>query len=143
MIANGVVRSFLAVGPQADLFQINTTTGAAPGHPASEYLPRLHAESLADDASLADLSPFQRHGGKLLLTHGVADATIPTDASVLLYRRIVAAMGQERVDSFAQLYLIPGFGHGGGVFYAGFDTVGVLDRWSNEGLRPSHLIAVD
>jgi Tannase and feruloyl esterase len=62
---------------------------------------------------------------------------------VLLYRRIVDAMGQERVDKFAQLYLIPGFGHGKGVFYAGFDTVGVLDRWSDEGIRPANLVAID
>ena len=143
VIAHGIVRSFLAVGPQADLFQINTTTGAAPGHVAGEYLPCLHAESIADDASLADLSLFEEHGGKLLLVHGVADATIPTDASVLLYRRIVEAMGQDRVDSFAQLYLIPGFGHGEGVFDAGFDTVGVLDRWSNGGIRPANLVATD
>ena len=143
VIANGIVRSFLTVGPRVDLFQINTTTGAAPGHLAGEYLPRLHSESIADDASLADLSPFEQHGGKLLLVHGVADATIPTDASVLLYRRIVQAMGQDCVDSFVQLYLIPGFGHGQGVFHAGFDTIGVLDRWANEGIRPVNLVVVD
>jgi Tannase and feruloyl esterase len=143
VIADGVVRTFLVAGPETNLFQINTRTGAAPGHSAAEYLPRLHSESIADDASLADLSPFEKHGGKLLLIHGVTDATIPTNASVLLYRRIVDAMGQERVDKFAQLYLIPGFGHGKGVFYAGFDTVGVLDRWSDEGIRPANLVAID
>jgi len=143
VIADGIVRTFLVVGPQADLFQINTSALDSPGHPASEILPRVRAESIAEDASLADLSPFEQHGGKLLLIHGVADATIPTDASVLLYRRIVQAMGKERADNFVQLYLIPGFGHGQGVFYAGFDTIGVLDRWSNEGNRPANLIAVD
>ena len=143
VIADGIVRTFLVAGPKTDLFQINTRTGAAPEHPAADYLPRLHSESIADDASLADLSPFERHGGKLLLIHGVADATIPTDASVLLYRRIVVAMGQERADSFVQLYLIPGFGHGAGIFYAGFDTVGALDRWSDEGIRPAGMVAVD
>jgi feruloyl esterase len=143
VIANGIVRTFLPVGPQVSLFQINTTTGGANGHPADEYLDRVRSESIADDASLTDLSPFERRGGKLLLIHGVADATIPTDASVLLYSRIVAAMGQQRADGFVQLYLIPGFGHGGGVFYAGFDTIGVLDRWSDQGIRPANLIAVD
>jgi feruloyl esterase len=143
VIANGIVRTFLGVAPRVDLFQINTTTGGATGHPTAEYLPRIHSESIADDASLADLSPFEKHGGKLLLIHGVADATIPTDASVLLYNRIVEAMGQKRADGFVQLYLIPGFGHGSGVFYAGFDTIGVLDRWANEGQLPADLIAVD
>jgi hypothetical protein len=143
VIADGIVRTFLGAAPQVDLFQINTRTGGATGHPTAEYLPRVHSESIADDASLADLSPFEEHGGKLLLIHGVADATIPTDASVLLYRRIVDAMGQKRADGFVQLYLIPGFGHGSGVFFAGFDTIGVLDRWANEGKTPADLVAVD
>jgi Tannase and feruloyl esterase len=143
VIADGIVRTFLGVAPQVDLFQINTTTGGATGHPTAEYLPRVHSESIADDASLADLSAFEEHGGKLLLIHGVADATIPTDASVLLYHRIVEAMGQKRADGFVQLYLIPGFGHGVGVFFAGFDTIGVLDRWANEGKTPADLIAID
>jgi Tannase and feruloyl esterase len=143
LIGDGIVRTFLASGPQVGLFQINTTTGGATGHTAAEYLPRLRLEAIADDASLADLSPFAQHGGKLLLIHGVADATIPTDASVLLYTRIVEAMGQERADGFVQLYLIPGLGHGGGAFKAGFDTIGVLDRWSNEAIPPSNLIVID
>jgi hypothetical protein len=143
VIADGIVRTFLKTGPQVGLFQINTRTGAAAGHPATEYLPLVRSQSIANDASLADLSPFEQHGGKLLLIHGVADATIPTDASVLLYRRIVDAMGQKRADGFVQLYLIPGFGHGVGVFFAGFDTIGVLDRWANEGKTPADLVAID
>lgn len=140
VIANGFVRTFLLTGPKVSVFQIDTTNSA--GHRA-EDLRKIHSESIANDASLADLLPFEQRGGKLLLIHGVADATIPTDASVLLYSRIVAAMGQQRADGFVQLYLIPGFGHGGGVFYAGFDTIGVLDRWSDQGIRPANLIAVD
>jgi hypothetical protein len=143
VIADGIVRTFLRTGPRVDLFQIDTVTGGAPGLVGAEYLPRIRQQAIADDASLADLSPFEQHGGKLLLIHGVADATIPTDASVQLYRRIVEAMGQQRADSFVRLYLIPGFGHGLGVFDAGFDTIGVLDRWADQGIIPVDLIAVD
>ncbi len=143
VIADGIVSTFLSVGPQVSLFQINTRTGDAPDHPVAHYLLKIRSQSIAEDASLADLSPFETHGGKLLLIHGTADATIPTDASVLLYSRIVAAIGQERVNGFLQLYLIPGFGHGEDVFYAGFDTIGVLDRWADEGIEPAHLIAID
>lgn len=143
LIGDGVVRAFLAPGPQIDLFAINTRDGGSAGHPPAEYLPRVQEQSVEDDASLADLSPFEKHGGKLLLVHGIADSTIPTDASVLLYRRIVEAMGQERADHFVRLYLIPGFGHGRGVFFAGFDTVGVLDRWASESKTPADLVAID
>ena len=143
IIGDGVVRTFLGNGPQADLFQINTSTGNDAAHPRAASLARIQEQSLEDDASLADLSPFEQHGGKLLLVHGVADSTIPTDASVLLYQRIVEAMGQQRAAAFVQLYLIPGYGHGTGVFHAGFDTVGILDHWSDEHLRPQNLVAID
>jgi hypothetical protein len=143
VFGDGVVRSFLTHGPQVSLFDIDTTNGSALGHDPKQYLPRAREQSVEDDASLADLSPFQRHGGKLLLVHGVTDSTIPTGASILLYSRIVAVMGQERADSFLRLYVIPGFGHGRGVFDAGFDTVGVLDRWADQGVAPADLVVTD
>ena len=118
VIGDGVVRTFFGSGPQAsrvDLFQIDTKVAGDPTHLPAQVLPRVQEQSVEDDASLADLSPFERHGGKLLLVHGVTDSTIPTDASVLLYERIVEAMGRERTEAFVQLYLIPGFGHGRGV----------------------------
>ena len=143
IIGDGVVRAFLAAGPQVDLFQINTQDGGTIGHKPAEYLPRVQEQSIEDDASLADLSRFEQHGGKLLLIHGMADSTIPTDASVLLHSRIVEAMGEERAQSFVRLYLIPGFGHDRGVFYAGFDTIGVLDQWADQHQAPANLVAID
>ena len=89
MIGDGIVRSFLAEGPQVSLFAIDTRGGGAVGHSAQEYMPRVQEQSAELDAGLADLSAFQQHGGKVLLIHGVADSTIPTGSSVLLYRRIL------------------------------------------------------
>jgi hypothetical protein len=48
-------------------------------------------------------------------------------------------MGQPRTDGFARLYLIPGYGHGHGVF----DAVGVLDAWADKGIAPASLILSD
>ncbi len=143
VFGDGVVRTFLRVEPKISLFRIDTINGSEIGHKRDAGFAHVYEQSIEDDASLADLSPFQSHGGKLLLVHGVTDSTIPTDASVLLYSRIVKAMGQKRADTFVRLYLIPGFGHGEGVFFAGFDTVGVLDRWANEGIAPGQLVAAD
>ena len=143
VIGDGIVRSFLATGPQVGLLQINTESGGAVGHAPSEYLPRVQEQSLELDASVADLTPFAQHGGKLLLIHGVADSTIPTDSSILLYRRIINAMGQKRTEDFARLYLVPGMGHGLGVFFAGFDTIGTLDRWADQDQAPTNLVIVD
>ncbi len=136
VVADGVLRFFLTKDEHFDALTFDWKTGG-------RWVPGIRQQSVEDDASLADLTPFETHGGKLLLVHGVADATIPTDASVLLYRRIVEAMGQERAAGFLRLYLIPGLGHGHGVFDAGFDTVGVLDAWADQGMAPKDLVVSD
>ena len=139
VVGDGVLRFFLTKDPHFDALTFDTKTGG----PGGRWVPGILQQSAEDDASVADLSAFERHGGKLLIVHGAADSTIPTNASVFLYRRIVKAMGQPRVDGFVRLYLIPGFGHGRGVFNAGFDTIGVLDAWADRGVIPSALSASD
>lgn len=154
LVGDGVLRFFLTKDKHFDALTFDTKTGgilatpARDAHPQSQagpgaFVPGILKQSAEDDASLADLTPFAAHGGKLLLVHGTADSTIPTDASVLLYRRIVSAMGQERADEFLRLYLVPGYGHGRGVFDAGFDTVGTLDRWVEQGIAPTWFVAHD
>ena len=139
LVGDGVLRFFLTKNVHFNSLDFDTQTGG----PQGKWIPSILQQSVEDDASLADLTPFERRGGKLLLVHGTADATIPTEASVFLYQRIVQAMGQRRADSFMRLYLIPGYGHGHGVFNAGFDTVGVLDEWADQGIAPMNLIVAD
>ncbi len=139
VVASGVLRFFLIKDAHFDALTFDPQTGG----PAGKWIPGILKQSLEDDGSVADLSPFQQRGGKLLLVHGTADATIPTDASVLLYQRIVHAMGQPVADSFLRLYLIPGYDHGRGIFNAGFDTVGVLDAWADKGIVPAQLVVSD
>ena len=47
------------------------------------------------------------------------------------------------MDTFLRFYLVPGFGHGRGVFDAGFDVLGVLDQWVETGDAPHNLTVVD
>ncbi len=136
VVGDGVLRFFLTKDAHFNALTFDWKKGGG-------RVPGILEQSREDDASLADLTPFEQHGGKLLLVHGTADATIPTEASVLLYKRIVEAMGQAKADEFLRLYLIPGFGHGRGVFDAGFDTVGVLDAWADQGTAPAGLKVVD
>ena len=138
LVADGVLRDFLK-DPKLSALTFDWKFGG----PNGQFLPAIRQQSIEDDASRADLTDFAQHGGKLILVHGDADTTIPTDASVLLYRRIVAAMGEARADDFLRLYLIPGYGHAHGVFNAGFDTVGVLDAWADQQQSPANLIVVD
>ena len=136
VIASGVLRYFLTDDPKYDFMQFDTTTGG-------EFADKLLPQSIASDASDADLTPFASHGGKLLLLHGTTDATIPTGASVQFYRMMQDKMGPEAVNSFARLYLVPGYGHSRGVFDAGFDSLGTLDRWVELNKPPVWLVATD
>lgn len=136
VVGDGVLRFFLTKKKHFNALTFDWKTGG--GRVAG-----ILRQSAEDDASLADLTPFAAHGGKLLLVHGTADSTIPTGASVLLYKRIVEAMGQAKADEFLRLYLVPGYAHGRGVFNAGFDTVGVLDAWADDGKAPQGVRVVD
>ena len=139
LVADGVLRFFLTRDPRFDALTFHPTTGG----PGGKWIPGILQQSAEDDGSVADLTPFERRGGKLILVHGTADSTIPTDASVFLYQRIAEAMGTSQTDGFVRLFLIPGYGHGHGIFNAGFDTVGVLDRWADQGVPPTGIVLFD
>lgn len=100
-------------------------------------------QSKAFDASDSDLASFAKHGGKFLIVHGTADATIPTESSVMYFNMLQQTMGKEATDNFVRFYLIPGFGHGRGAFNAGFNALGTLDRWLDTGIAPTELVVVD
>ena len=143
VISDAVLRFFLTGNPDYNALQFDPRTASDPAGPSGRWVAGLRQNSAEDDATLADLTPFEQHGGKLLIVHGTTDTVIPTDGSVLLYQRIVAAMGQQTADRFARLYLVPGLGHGFGRFDAGLDTVGILDAWADGGQLPVHLVASD
>jgi hypothetical protein len=136
VIGDQVLRFFLTGDKHFNALTFNTTTGG-------RYADALPPQSLEADASNADLTPFARHGGKIIILHGTTDATIPTDSSVMYYKMVQSKMSQQEMDRFLRFYLIPGFGHGRGVFNAGFDALGVLDRWLDSGVAPTDLVAVD
>jgi feruloyl esterase len=95
------------------------------------------------DVTDVSLERFRAKGGRMLMTHGTADDFITPHNSIAYYRRQVAQFGQARLDSFMRFYLIPGLGHGFGVFNAKFDSLGVLRDWVENGRAPSGLTAVD
>jgi feruloyl esterase len=136
LVGDQVLRFFLTGDDHFDTLTFDTATG---GKYAGDLLP----QSQASDASDADLTRFAKHGGKFLMLHGTTDTTIPTNASVLYYGMVQQRMTQEEIDRFLRFYVIPGFGHGRGVFNAGFDSLGVLDRWLDTGIAPRDLVVVD
>lgn len=95
------------------------------------------------DVTDVSLDKFRAKGGKIIMTHGSADDLITPHNSIEYYERQLAHFGQEQLDSFLRFYLIPGFGHGFGVFNAKFDSLSALENWVEKGQPPSGLTAMD
>jgi len=95
------------------------------------------------DVTDVSLEKFRAKGGKIIITHGTADDFITPHNSMAYYRRQVAQFGQPRLGGFMRFYLVPGLGHGFGVFNAKFDSLGALRDWVENGKAPAGLVAMD
>ena len=61
----------------------------------------------------ANLRPFQKSGGKMIIYHGLADILIMPQGSINYYARVILEMGGlHEVQKFYRLFLIPGMTHG-------------------------------
>ncbi|GGR17789.1 tannase/feruloyl esterase family alpha/beta hydrolase [Deinococcus ruber] len=109
----------------------------------SQWVTRLQQVSGWTDAVSTNLSAFTAHGGKLLLTHGTIDDSITPYNTIQYWQKLVAANGQSAVSQFARFYLIPGKGHGEGLFNAKVDMLSALEAWVEQGVAPMNLIASD
>ena len=97
-----------------------------------------------------DLSAFRARGGKLIQYHGWSDWGISPHNSVDYYESVVAqlAKGRDRATAlretqqFDRLFMVPGMGHcAGGAGPDSFDGLAVLQRWVEEGVAPTQIIA--
>lgn len=100
----------------------------------AELAPYLNAEN-------ADLSAFEKRGGKLIATTGAADSVVPPQATIDYYERVVEHFGSlEKTHSFFQLYLIPGMAHGGGPgVNQAPNLLDALRAWREDGKPPEAL----
>jgi len=101
-------------------------------------------ERMARDlnATDADLKPFARRGGKLILYHGWSDAAIPPYNTINYYDRVVEKMKEKEAASFVRLYMVPGMQHcGGGPGPNAFDMNQPIEAWVEEGVPPGPIIA--
>ena len=101
-----------------------------------------HAGTIMDVTDVS-LEKFRAKGGKIIMTHGTADDFITPHNSIAYYKRQVAQFGQPKLDSFLRFYVIPGLGHGFGIFNAKFDSLDALRDWVEKGKAPSGLTAMD
>jgi len=93
----------------------------------------------ADDP---DLTRFRNRGGKLIITHGLADQLIPPQSTIEYYERVQQRMGgAEKTAEFARLFLVPGVDHGfRGAGPTPSGTQAALVRWVEEGMAPDQLL---
>jgi hypothetical protein len=86
----------------------------------------------ADDP---DLSAFRKHGGKVLMYHGLIDPTISARGTTAYADKIYAHDATAKND--VRLFAMPGMGHcGGGPGPQRVDWLGILDKWATGGPAP-------
>jgi len=94
------------------------------------------------NVSAADLQPFFKHGGKLLLSHGWTDGLIPANNTVKLYGELQQITPKAAQARQLRLFMVPGMDHcGGGEGASNYDTLGTLDAWTTSGVAPERIVA--
>lgn len=108
--------------------------------------PRLAFMANIYNAMNPDLSRFKARGGKLLMYHGLADPIV-TPQNTLDYYAAAQKAGGGSVAEYFRLFMIPGMDHcgnpgqaGPGITEAGFDPVGALEKWVEDGVAPDSLL---
>lgn len=92
------------------------------------------------DSMDANLMPFKRRQGKLLMYHGWADPVVPPEEGIRYYESVQRTTPGTR--DFFLLFMVPGMGHcGGGPGTDRFDVLGALDRWVTQGTAPNSIVA--
>ena len=92
------------------------------------------------DAENADLSAFEKHGGKLTITLWASDPNAPILGTIDYYERVVAHFGGDlaKVRSFFNLYVIPGTAHGPQpVSWGRPRGLEILMNWREKGTAPA------
>ena len=133
VLSDAAMRYMVLRDPAADPLQFDPAKHEA----------RLRELSNLADASSDDISAFRARGGKLLLMHGTVDSAVSPYNTVAYYERLVARYGQAPLDQFVRFYLAPGFGHGTGQFVVGWDALGTLEHWVENGEAPAPQVVVD
>jgi len=110
------------------------------------------------DATDADLRPFAKRGGKLILYHGWSDPAISALSTVDYYDEVRNTVGPATEDSFLRLFMVPGmqhcgqgpgpnsFGQAGPLSASGpddaqHDIILALEGWVENGIAPEAVIA--
>jgi feruloyl esterase len=119
------------------IMNINFDTLAQSIFGTSAQFPISDTELLNVDDT--NLSPFQKHGGKLIVYVGQTGGPFSPQDLVNWYNGMGTAMGG-KPQTFARLFLVPGMGHcGGGPATSTFDPFTPIVNWVENGVAPDSI----
>jgi feruloyl esterase len=106
-------------------------------------LPRMRTMTEILSPLDADLRPFAKSGGKLLMYHGWSDPGISALGTLDYYERVVRSVGgQSTADAFVRTYFVPGMHHcGGGPGPNAFAMLPALESWVEQDVAPGAVLA--
>lgn len=133
------VKHFLTRDPGQDPLAID------PQNPG-EWQDRISHLSTVQDRNNADLGPFERAGGKLILLHGAADELVSHWSTNDYHRRVQGTLGARTTSGFLRYYLVPGANHantGAPAFAAAWDSLTALEQWVEAGRPPVNPTVAD
>jgi acetyl esterase/lipase len=132
-VASAITRYFITRDPSFDPLTVDASKWKAQTQHSGEIV----------DISSDSLRPFQAKGGRVIIAHGTIDDLVSPYNSINYYHRQLAEFGQPALDTFLRFYLIPGLGHGRGIFDATYDSLGIIDAWVSAGNAPGRVVATD
>jgi len=137
-IAFDWARFFIAQNPNYDLRTFTCDEFELVFSQSTEQFGRVFS------ADNPDLTRFRERGGKVIITHGLADQLIPPQSTIEYYEKVQERMGgTAKAAEFARLFLVPGVDHGfrgAGAGPSPAATQAALIRWVEEGRAPDRLL---
>jgi feruloyl esterase len=92
-------------------------------------------------ASSTNLSAFRKHGGKLLITHGVSDPIFSVNDTIEWVNE-VNKLNKGKASDFVRFFAVPGMTHcGGGPSTDRYDAFNALVAWVENKNAPERIVA--
>jgi pimeloyl-ACP methyl ester carboxylesterase len=133
VMQDSTLQYYLAHDPKAD------SLGYSPWDKDPEAIQAMAAQI---DATQADIRPFIRRGGKLIVWQGGSDAASSVTSTIDYMARLSKAVGSANAAASTRLYVAPGVNHcHGGPGADETDLLKSLDLWVTRKAAPATLAA--